>query len=99
MEKSISDTIKQRNAVYGGIENVSVITQRLQEVIRKSPRYSALTDVHKTTIDMMLHKTARAVCGDIWHVDNYHDIIGYMTLLENFVKEKNREELKKSQQK
>lgn len=88
---SIHETIKQRGSRYGAIETVSEINYQLMEVIEKSPNYDALTATHKMSLFMIFHKIARMTCGEINYEDNPHDIAGYATLLENYMKEQNNE--------
>ena len=39
---------------------------------------------------MILHKIARAVTGDAFYADTWHDIAGYALLIEKYIEDQNR---------
>jgi len=85
MLKKINETLKERGNCYGTFENNCNITQALCNVLKTAPSYKQLTDNHIETYHMIFHKIARSVCGDPMYIDNIHDIIGYATLLEEYL--------------
>ena len=87
----IKTTLQKRASKYGSVSDNAKVTQSLMRVIKDSPRYAELTDVHLETLHMICHKIARMVCGDYMYNDNPHDIAGYATLLEEYINEVNNE--------
>ena len=85
----IKETLEQRNDKYGSFEINSDLTWALYEIIEKSPKYFELSRQHKISIMFIFHKISRMVSGDVNYIDNVHDIIGYATLLENYLKDLN----------
>lgn len=77
---AVSQTIRNRDSIYGGFQNVSDLEQELKDVIRNHPKYDMLSSDKKCAIDMIVHKTARIICGDSNYRDNWHDIQGYAKL-------------------
>lgn len=88
MTAKIKETLQNRGSRYGSFEDNAKITQALCDVLKGAPNYSKLQKEHLEAFHMIFHKIARAVCGDPDYVDNIHDIIGYATLLENFLVKK-----------
>jgi len=86
----ISTTLKERGGRYGSFEDNAVVSQNLMAVIQTAPNYDKLSDMHVEIYHMIFHKIARSVCGDPFYIDNIHDIVGYATGLENYLKELER---------
>jgi hypothetical protein len=85
---NIEETIKDRDATYGGFEEVSYISNNLLAVIGE------YTDAHKIYLPtmqleafkMLFHKVARMVAGGgrgINHIENWRDASGYMQIVAN----------------
>ncbi len=56
-----------------------------KEILKTSPNYGSLPSTHKEGIEMILHKIARAICGDYNEEDHYRDIQGYAKLIEDTI--------------
>lgn len=85
----IEDTLKDRGERYGNFEDHAMITQRLKQVAREFSEKSATRDKmdvhHWEALDMIFHKIGRILNGDPDYVDNWHDIAGYATLVEQIL--------------
>ena len=86
-ETSIEATLEERGSRYGKFEDNARITQEIMRVLESAPNFNKLHNMHREAYHMIAHKMARSVCGDPTYVDNAHDIVGYATGLENYLKE------------
>lgn len=85
-QTGIESTLKERGSRYGKFEDNARITQQLIEVLLSAPNADKMHHMHKECLHMICHKMARIVCGDVLYTDNPHDIAGYATGLENYLK-------------
>lgn len=79
---NINDTLAERGARYGVFADHAVIAQGLQDSMRCAPGWQALAADQKQALTVIADKIARMLNGDPDYVDNWHDIIGYATLVE-----------------
>jgi hypothetical protein len=93
----IEDTLMERGFRYGPFTGHAFVTQRIKEAI--SPVRDKLSqyveadmlrqeeaDAILECLDMVAHKIGRIVNGDPLYEDSWHDIVGYVTLVENMLK-------------
>ena len=80
---SINKTLEQRGERYGKFKDVAVTTYALQEILRNAKNHKHMTDDQVIALDMICNKMARIVNGDPNYIENWHDISGYSTLIEN----------------
>lgn len=85
---SLDDTLKARKARYGDFTDHAAYAQRLKMVCRSAPSWGLMTTVHQEALDMIMHKIARALCGDPDYADTWHDIAGYAKCAEERCNEK-----------
>lgn len=78
----IEGTLAERGARYGSFDINASIAQRLKETMRATPQWMALLDDQKEALEMVAHKIARILNGDPNYADSWHDIIGYVLLIE-----------------
>ena len=84
----IDDTLAERGARYGTFAEHSEISQAIQAGMRVYPeKWDRLPNVVKQGFTVLADKFARAINGDPYYDDNYHDIGGYAKLMEDWVKE------------
>lgn len=88
----IDNTLEERGQTYGQFEHQAKLSQELKRCVhRHNPsgtgvtRWQAMPHAHREAIDMILHKVARLVNGDHDHIDGWHDIAGYATLVEKIL--------------
>ena len=79
---SINKTLEQRGSRYGKFKDVAATTYALQEILREASNHGHMTDAQVIALDMICNKMARIVNGDPSYSDNWHDISGYATLVE-----------------
>lgn len=88
---SINKTLEQRGERYGKFKDVAATTYALQEIIRDAKNHEHMTDDQVIALDMICNKMARIVNGDPSYIDNWHDIAGYATLVEQELNITNRD--------
>lgn len=79
---SINDTLNKRGERYGKFKDVASTTYALQEILRDAKSYKHMSDDQVIALHMICNKMARIVNGDPSYLDNWHDISGYATLVE-----------------
>lgn len=79
---NIDNTLDERGRRYGDFDSHAAITQTLKAVMQDTPNWDGLADDQKEALDMVAHKIGRILNGDPDYVDSWHDIIGYVRLVE-----------------
>lgn len=77
--RRVEATLAERQNQYGDFSKVAGVSQHLQSVILAAG--ADFDDVQREAIQMICSKLARLACGDASHVDSWHDIAGYATLV------------------
>ena len=80
---SIEATLAERESRYGSFSGHAKIAQDIKYVLTMAPRWQKLSDSQKEALEMIAHKMARVLNGDPNYGDNWHDIAGYATLVED----------------
>ena len=88
---SINKTLEQRGERYGKFKDVASTTYALQEILRAASSHEHMSDDQVIALDMICNKMARIVNGDPSYTDNWHDISGYATLVEQELNITNRD--------
>lgn len=96
--KMIKDTLIERNAEYGSMEdNADVYLALLHALASHGANPHTLTAMHLACLNMIFMKIARMVSGNANNIDNVHDIVGYAQLLEDYlIKIANEKETRKT---
>lgn len=79
---SIDSTLNERGTRYGSFEGHARITQDLKNAMQDTPKWALLEDDQKEALEMTAHKIGRILNGDPNYIDSWHDIIGYVRLVE-----------------
>lgn len=79
---NIDKTLNERGTRYGDFEDHAFITQDLKAVMQDTPNWDALKADQKEALEMTAHKIGRILNGDPNYIDSWHDIIGYIRLVE-----------------
>lgn len=79
---TIDQTLAQRGAKYGEFKEHARITQNIKRAMADSPNWGALDDAKKEALEMVAHKVGRILNGDPEFHDSWHDITGYVRLVE-----------------
>ena len=83
---SIEETLAQRGKTYGSFEEHARITQNIKNSMRDSLNWSNLPPNMKEALEMNAHKVGRILNGDPYYKDSWHDIVGYMKLVDDELK-------------
>ena len=78
----IDATLEQRGNKYGEFVDHARITQNIQAAMRDSRNSASLPADMKEALEMTAHKIGRILNGDPTFHDSWHDIIGYIRLVE-----------------
>jgi hypothetical protein len=78
----LEKTLAERGAVYGRFADHAEISQGLKRVMRAAPGWQELPDDMREALEMVQHKVARILNGNPDHVDSWHDVGGYVALVE-----------------
>lgn len=79
---SIDQTLTERGNRYGEYKHHARITQNIKRALVNSPNWAELSDDKKECLEMVAHKIGRILNGDPDYIDSWHDIIGYVRLVE-----------------
>ena len=78
----IDETLSQRGKQYGEFGTHAKITQAIKCAMVNSPNWGSLPDDMKESLEMVAHKVGRILNGDPNFHDSWHDIVGYVRLVE-----------------
>ena len=79
---AIDATLNERGSRYGEFPEHASITQSIKEAMSVGRNWGNLDDDMKEALEMTAHKIGRILNGDPNYVDSWHDIIGYIRLVE-----------------
>ena len=77
----IAATLTERGARYGKFTGHAKVTQELKRILHQHPKWPALEDDQKESLEMVMHKIGRIVNGDPDYADSWVDIAGYAKLV------------------
>ncbi len=83
----IQDTLNERENTYGDYKKVANLTRGLLANMAYSKNWGELYPFQQEALHMIASKIARILEGDYEYVDNWHDIAGYATLVEQCLKQ------------
>ena len=76
----ITDTLNEREKVYGDFNELARAIQAFKNVLRASPAWVKMTAVQRECAEMLVLKQCRIMYGDPMHFDSWRDIAGYAAL-------------------
>ena len=79
---SIDKTLDERGQRYGEFASHAHVTQLLKRAMGRHPGWRKLADDQREALEMTAHKIGRILNGDPDYIDSWHDIIGYVRLVE-----------------
>lgn len=82
MNNELDKTLDQRGQSYGDFKTHAAIAQGMKRSMELGKSYHLLDDDMKESLEMVCHKIGRIVNGDPRYKDSWHDIIGYVALVE-----------------
>lgn len=80
---TVEATLVERGLRYGDFADHAVISQSLQDAMRETSGWAALSADKKQALTTIADKIARILNGDPEYRDNWHDIGGYAKLVED----------------
>ena len=86
---TVNNTLQDRQTKYGDYADVATMTSELMSIVKFAPNKDKLHTVHEQALHMIFVKISRMLCGDCMNEDNAHDIAGYATLLEEYIRGRN----------
>ncbi len=85
---SVDDTLNERQSGYGEFKDNAAIAQDLKHIIHHTPNFYQMPADMQEALEMIASKMSRILNGDMNHIDSWHDISGYATLVEKRLREK-----------
>lgn len=79
----IDATLQERGQRYGSFAGHAKVSQAIKTAMRDSANWAALADDQKESLEMAAHKIGRILNGDADYHDSWHDVIGYIRLVES----------------
>lgn len=92
--KAVDTTLAERGQRYGDFASHAKIAQALKAVMHAAPKWDALAPDQKEALEMNAHKVGRILNGDPDYIDSWHDIGGYVRLVEQRLEAANQPALK-----
>lgn len=78
----IEATLAERGNNYGEFTGHATLSQKLKALLQDHAGWNRLAWDQREALDMVMHKIARIINGNPDYVDSWHDIIGYVRLVE-----------------
>ena len=82
----IQETLDERGERYGKFEDHAALSQQLKRTMQSGRNWQRMSDDQREALEMVQHKIARIINGDPNYHDSWHDIIGYVKLVEQRLK-------------
>lgn len=79
---NIDSTLNERGNRYGEFVGHANVTQNLKRAMGQHPGWHDLKNDQREALEMVAHKIGRILNGDPNYIDSWHDIIGYVRLVE-----------------
>lgn len=79
---SVEQTLVERGTRYGAFSEHARITQNIKAAMIDSRNWQRLSDDQREALEMVAHKVGRILNGDPDYIDSWHDISGYVQLVE-----------------
>lgn len=82
---SITETLDDREKIYGDFAQLATAAQAMKSVLRASPAWLRMTAIQREAAEMVVLKQCRIWYGDPMHFDSWRDLAGYsMLAVEEF---------------
>lgn len=78
----LNKTLDQRGQTYGDFPTHAAISQRMKSAMKLGKNWHLMDDDMKESLEMVCHKIGRITNGDSRYKDSWHDIVGYVSLVE-----------------
>lgn len=78
------DLLNERNSTHGSFIDNSRISQELKAVLRTSPNWNKMHNIHREALEYMCGKIGRITSGQWDFDDSWEDCAGYALLPKKF---------------
>lgn len=79
-ERTTEELLTERGKTHGPFADNARVMQGLKAQMEKETNWSKLSDQHKESLHMIVHKIGRIISGDPNFHDHWDDIAGYAKL-------------------
>lgn len=79
---NVDTTLTERGNRYGEFDEHARITQNIKRAMEDSRNWIDLPADMREALEMVAHKVGRILNGDPNYADSWHDIAGYVRLVE-----------------
>lgn len=79
---NVDATLEERGNRYGSFDGHAKITQQLKVTMQQTDNWGKLSYDQAEALEMVAHKIGRILNGDPNYIDSWHDIAGYVRLVE-----------------
>lgn len=79
----IDAVLKERGDRYGSFVGHALIAQNIKAAMKDSANWDTLPKEMKESLEMVAHKIGRILNGDPTYKDSWHDIVGYVKLIDD----------------
>lgn len=79
----INAILSEREKTHGSYTTHTAVTQRIKGVMSSTPKWTALDEHERESLEMVAHKIGRILAGNPHYEDHWRDIAGYATLSAN----------------
>ena len=86
----VDATLAQRGKNYGDFTDNADYAQRIKQVFYDSRNWHSMPTYMQEALDLIASKLGRMLSGDPFYLDNWHDIGGYTTLVEQRIKQRSK---------
>ena len=86
----VEDTLIERGKNYGDFTDNADYAQRIKQAIYDSKNWHNMPTYMQEALDLIASKIGRMLSGDPFYLDNWHDIGGYTTLVEQRIKQRSK---------
>jgi hypothetical protein len=87
---AVKEVLEERGSRYGNYLDQTTISKALQNRMRATPKYHELDSDMQDALEMIAVKISRILNGDPDYADNWSDIAGYATLVEERLKQNDK---------
>ena len=86
----VEDTLTERGKNYGDFTDNADYAQRIKQVFYESKNWHNMPTYMQEALDLIASKFGRMLSGDPFYPDNWHDVGGYTTLVEQRIKQRSK---------
>lgn len=85
MNNSIKETLESRKSAHGCFWESSNTCATLKRTMQSTPNWPLMEPAKQRALEMVVEKVTRILYGDHNFADHWHDIAGYVSLIDNYI--------------